>query len=44
MKAMRNKRQNLSKTGQPIKSEFLEALKFLKSENFELKKFVLIDE
>ena len=37
-------RQNLSKTGQPVKSEFSEALTLLKSENFELMKCVLITE
>ena len=37
-----NERQNLSKTGQPVKSEFSEALTLLKSENVELMKCVLI--
>ena len=34
----------MSKTGQPVKSEFSEALTVLKSENFELMKCVLITE
>ena len=38
------KKQNLSKTGHPIKSESSEALTLLKSENFELMKCVLITE
>ena len=44
MRVMQNKDRILSKTGQPVKSEFLEALTLLKSENFELMKCVLITE
>ena len=41
---MQNKDIILSKTGQPVKSQFLEALTLLKSENFELMKCVIITE
>ena len=44
MRLMQNKNRICQKTGQPERSEFLEAFMLLKSENFELMKCVITTE